>query len=72
MPRPQRSILVSAGEASGDYYAAELVRELRRRWPACDFFGCAGPHLRYHDFVDYGDADAYRAKWKKLREELKP
>jgi lipid-A-disaccharide synthase len=38
--------LVSAGEASGDYYAAELVRELRRRWPECEFFGCAGPHLR--------------------------
>ncbi len=37
---------MSAGEASGDYYAAELVRELRRRWPACEFFGCAGPHLR--------------------------
>jgi len=41
-----RSILVSAGEASGDYYAAELVRELRRRWPETEFFGCAGPHLR--------------------------
>lgn len=39
-------ILVSAGEASGDFYAAELVRELRRRWPECRFFGCAGPHLR--------------------------
>ena len=46
MPRAPRSILVSAGEASGDYYAAELVRELRRRWPDCEFFGCAGPHLR--------------------------
>lgn len=42
MPR----ILVSAGEASGDYYAAELVRELRRRRPDAEFFGCAGPHLR--------------------------
>jgi lipid-A-disaccharide synthase len=37
---------VSAGEASGDYYASELVRELRRRWPQCEYFGCAGPHLR--------------------------
>jgi lipid-A-disaccharide synthase len=46
LPRAPRSILVSAGEASGDYYAAELVRELRRRWPECEFFGCAGPHLR--------------------------
>jgi lipid-A-disaccharide synthase len=44
-PAP-RSILVSAGEASGDYYAALLVHELRRRWPECDFFGCAGPNLR--------------------------
>lgn len=41
-----QSVLVSAGEASGDYYAAELVRELRRRWPQCQFFGCAGPRLR--------------------------
>jgi lipid-A-disaccharide synthase len=38
--------MVSAGEASGDYHAAELVRELRRRWPECVFFGCAGPHMR--------------------------
>jgi lipid-A-disaccharide synthase len=44
-PAP-RSILVSAGEASGDYYAALLVDELRRRWPECNFFGCAGPNLR--------------------------
>lgn len=33
---------------------------------------CSGPHLRYHEFADYGDADAYRANWKKLRDELKP
>ena len=33
---------------------------------------CAGPHLRYHDFADFGDASGYRARWKKLREELKP
>lgn len=41
-----RSILISAGEPSGDYYAAELVSELKRRWPDCDLFGCAGPNLR--------------------------
>src|SRR5215469_10078753 len=45
MPSP-RSILVSAGEASGDFYAAQLVAELRRHWPECEFFGCAGRHLR--------------------------
>ena len=39
-------ILVSAGEASGDRYAAELVAALRRRLPQADFFGCGGPLLR--------------------------
>jgi hypothetical protein len=32
----------------------------------------AGPHLRYHDFADFGDANGYRAKWKMLRDELEP
>ena len=45
-PRAPRSILVSAGEPSGDFYAAELVAEVRRRWPECEFFGCAGPRMR--------------------------
>jgi len=39
-------ILVSAGEASGDRYAAELVGELRRKLPSARFFGAAGPRLR--------------------------
>jgi len=39
-------ILVSAGEASGDLYAALLVEELRRLYPNADFFGCTGPRLR--------------------------
>jgi lipid-A-disaccharide synthase len=39
-------ILVSAGEASGDFYAALLVEELRRQWPDAEFFGCTGPRLR--------------------------
>ncbi|HXT00121.1 MAG TPA: hypothetical protein VN915_05565 [Elusimicrobiota bacterium] len=33
---------------------------------------CAGAHLRYHDFADFGDAEAYRSSWKKLRDDLKP
>jgi len=41
-----RNILVSAGEASGDLYAALLVDELRRRWPEARFFGCTGPRMR--------------------------
>lgn len=41
-----RKILVSAGEASGDLYAALAVEELRRLWPGAEFFGCTGPRLR--------------------------
>ncbi len=39
-------ILVSAGEASGDLYAASLVRELSLSLPGARFFGCAGPRMR--------------------------
>jgi lipid-A-disaccharide synthase len=39
-------ILISAGEASGDLYAAALVEALRRRRPAIEFFGCAGPRMQ--------------------------
>jgi lipid-A-disaccharide synthase len=39
-------ILISAGEASGDLYAARLVEELRARIPGARFFGCAGPKMR--------------------------
>jgi len=41
-----KTILVSAGEASGDRYATLLVEELRRRHPEAQFFGCAGARLR--------------------------
>ncbi len=39
-------VLISAGEASGDLYAASLVQELKRRLPDTVFFGCAGPRMR--------------------------
>jgi len=39
-------ILVSAGESSGDMYAARLVEELRKQMPEAEFFGCAGPKMR--------------------------
>jgi lipid-A-disaccharide synthase len=42
----RRKILVSAGEASGDLYAALVVEELRRCRPEVEFFGCTGPRLR--------------------------
>ncbi len=40
------TILVSAGEASGDLYASLVVEELRRILPDTEFFGCTGPRLR--------------------------
>jgi lipid-A-disaccharide synthase len=42
----RRRVMVSAGEASGDLYAALVVEELRRSWPDAEFFGCTGPRLR--------------------------
>ena len=39
-------ILISAGEASGDWYAAQLTEAIRRAHPDAEFFGCAGPRMR--------------------------
>ena len=39
-------ILISAGEASGDNYAARLTERLRERLPDAEFFGCTGPKMR--------------------------
>ena len=41
-----RSILVIAGEVSGDMHAAELVRAIRAREPDVEFFGIGGDALR--------------------------
>jgi lipid-A-disaccharide synthase len=46
MSEPQ--ILISAGEASSDMYAARLVKALRARKPAT-FFGMGGPRMRDAD-----------------------
>ncbi len=46
MSVPSRTrLLVSCGEASGDLYASELVRELRLRGPDLDVFGLGGDRL---------------------------
>jgi lipid-A-disaccharide synthase len=39
-------ILVSAGETSGDLYAAHVVRALARRLPGARFAGCPGPRMK--------------------------
>jgi lipid-A-disaccharide synthase len=41
-----QKVLISAGEASGDLYAAGLVETLHRRHPDLEFFGCAGPRMQ--------------------------
>lgn len=42
---PDRSVLVVAGEASGDAHAADLLAELKRLQPTLTFFGMGGPRL---------------------------
>lgn len=39
-------VLISAGEASGDLYAAALVARWRGEQSGAEFFGCAGPRMR--------------------------
>jgi lipid-A-disaccharide synthase len=39
-------ILISAGEASGEMYGAQLIEALRRRDPSLDFFGVGGDRMR--------------------------
>jgi len=48
--------LVSAGEASGDMYAAGLVGHLRQHFPEATFYGCAGPKLQAHGVTPVIDA----------------
>ncbi|HEX4228651.1 MAG TPA: lipid-A-disaccharide synthase [Bryobacteraceae bacterium] len=38
--------LISAGEASGDMYAARLVAHLQSHYASAEFYGCAGPRLQ--------------------------
>ena len=39
-------ILISAGEASGEMYGAQLIEALRRRDPSLEFFGVGGERMR--------------------------
>src|SRR3981081_2526598 len=46
LERVAHKVWFSAGEASGDLYAAGLVEALRRRNPQIEFFGCAGRRMQ--------------------------
>jgi lipid-A-disaccharide synthase len=39
-------VLISAGEASGEFYGAQLIEALRRRDPSMQFFGVGGDRMR--------------------------
>ena len=39
-------ILISAGEASGEMYGAQLIAALRRQEPSIEFFGVGGERMR--------------------------
>jgi lipid-A-disaccharide synthase len=39
-------ILISAGEASGEMYGAQLIAAMRRQEPALEFFGVGGERMR--------------------------
>ncbi|HXZ79128.1 MAG TPA: lipid-A-disaccharide synthase [Terriglobales bacterium] len=38
--------LISSGEASGEFYGAQLIEALRRRMPGAEFFGVGGDKMR--------------------------
>ena len=44
-PAANTRIFLSAGEASGDHYGAELIRALRRSLPDAEFFGLGGTDM---------------------------
>jgi len=37
-----KSVLIAAGESSGEKYGADVVREFGKKWPSCTFFGVGG------------------------------
>ena len=39
-------VLISAGEASGELYGAQLIKALRNRDPSLEFFGVGGERMR--------------------------
>jgi len=45
-PTAIRRVAIIAGEASGDQLGGDLIAALRRRHPAVDVFGMAGPRMR--------------------------
>lgn len=60
-PASSARILLSAGEASGDAYAASLVRALRRLDPHLAFYGIGGTRLREEGATLFADSSKWGA-----------
>ncbi|HMD19375.1 MAG TPA: hypothetical protein VKH40_03600, partial [Alloacidobacterium sp.] len=41
----RRKIFISAGEASGEHYAAQLIPAIRKLAPGAEFFGLGGERM---------------------------
>ena len=55
MPSPQ--IALVAGEASGDWLGAQLIRSLRQRIPSAHFYGVGGPRMLEAGFEAWSPAE---------------
>jgi len=52
-------------------YVCEIASRTEQYWcPIKHAQRIAGMHRRYHDFLEYGDADAYKKRLEPLREQL--
>lgn len=59
LPRGPRTILIAAGEASGDILGAELMAELKRRDPMLRFAGVGGAKMRGAGLESLGDISLF-------------
>ncbi len=46
MPQPGKSLMIIAGEISGDMHAANIVRAIKQKHPDYEFYGIGGPAMR--------------------------
>ncbi len=54
-------------------YVREIAGRTEQYWcPIRHARRTRGPHAHYRDFVEYGDANAYRQELEQLRDDLKP
>ncbi len=56
-------IFFSVGEPSGDLHGANLIRELRRRRPDCEFMGYGGPRMAAAGCTLHADLTKLAVMW---------